>query len=50
MSDVAPFCLAAVVRRAAASATVPEGYGLRFQRVAVADRLWLRTRLGRHCP
>lgn len=42
-------CLAAVVRKAAGSTTLPAGYGLRFQKVAVADRLWLRTRLERHC-
>jgi len=38
-------CRARVVRRCPASATYPEGLGLRFASVPLADRLWLRTAL-----
>ncbi|MDF1554142.1 MAG: PilZ domain-containing protein [Deferrisomatales bacterium] len=40
-------CLGTVVRRAAARTAQPAGYGLQFQAVAVGDRMWLHTRLGR---
>lgn len=39
-------CLASVVRHAEGCANRPEGFGLRFEELGLADRVWLRLRLG----